>query len=114
MTASLHDKLKTKMITIKWDSNDNAKLEMINNEIKKQHILHFPEFDKEFDLKCDASDIGIGAVLSKSGKPVGFYSRKFKGPEKNYTVVEKETLGILELLKHFKTVFFCSSVNIFT
>ncbi|KAG0439193.1 Transposon Tf2-6 polyprotein [Dictyocoela muelleri] len=114
MTASLHDKLKTKKRTIKWDKDDNVKLEMINNEIKKQHTLHFPDFDKEFDLKCDASDIGIGSILSQNGKAVGFYSRKFRGSEQNYTVVEKETLGILESLKHFKPVIFGSKVNIFT
>lgn len=73
-------------------------MEKIFSEIKKQNALHYPDLNESFDLKCDASEIAIGSVLSSKGKVIGFFSNKFKRSEKSYTIVEKETLGILDLL----------------
>ncbi|KAG0436158.1 Retrovirus-related Pol polyprotein from transposon 17.6 [Dictyocoela muelleri] len=112
--SPFYDKLKTQKIIVVWTPDDDLKLNKIMDEIKKQHILHYPDLTKEFNLKCDASDVRIGSILSQDNKVVGFYSIKFKGSEKNYTIVEKKALGILESLKHFKPIIFGFRINIFT
>ncbi|KAG0420247.1 Retrovirus-related Pol polyprotein from transposon 17.6 [Dictyocoela roeselum] len=112
--SSFYDKLKTKDKFIKWDKQDTETLKKIIDEIKAQRILHYPDFSKEFDLKSDASDMGIGSILTQGGKLIGLYSRKFRGAEANYTVIEKDTLAILESLKHFKSIIFASKINIYT
>ena len=57
-------------------------------------------------MQTDASDEGIGGVLSQKDeaqedRPVAFFSRKLLSREKNYATVEKECLAIVETIKHF-------------
>jgi hypothetical protein len=37
----------------------------------------------------------------QDGKPLSFFSRKLMGAQLNYTVMEKEMLAMVELLKEF-------------
>ncbi|KAG0436021.1 Transposon Tf2-6 polyprotein [Dictyocoela muelleri] len=112
--ADFYNKLKGKNKSIVWCDNDTRNLMNIIDEIKKQNTLHHPDFDKDFELKCDASDLGIGAILTQDNKLIGLYSRKFRNSELNYTTIEKETIAILDSLKHFKSIIFTSHVNILT
>ena len=69
--------------------------------------LIFPDFDKEFYLFCDASDIAVGSVLSqkdKDGKflPISFISRKLQAAEVNYPTVEKELLAVVYSVAKFR------------
>lgn len=65
--------------------------------MSSQVLVHFdPKF--EIRLACDASDYGIGAVLSHrfpdgSEKPVAFMSRTLNEAEKKYSQIEKEGLA---------------------
>ena len=59
-----------------------------------------PDFFKDFLIQTDASDVGIGAVLSQvhNGEehPVVYLSRKLNDHEKKYAVIEKECVTVLE------------------
>ena len=59
-------------------------------------------------LQTDASDHGIGAVLSDvddadQEHPVAFYSQKFLAQEERYVTVEKECLTFKLRVQTFKT-----------
>ncbi|KAG0439442.1 Retrovirus-related Pol polyprotein from transposon [Dictyocoela muelleri] len=54
-----------------------------------------PNNKDPFVLETDASLIGLGAVLKQRNNPVAFISRVLKRAEKNYTVMERETLAAL-------------------
>ena len=68
-------------------------------------ILVLPDVNKEFVLRTDASDIGLGATLLQNREghisPVAYASRKLLDREKRYSVMERECLGIVWGIKKF-------------
>ena len=68
-------------------------------------ILSYPIPGELFILDCDASDHGIGCVLSQvqeqEEKAIGFFSRSLSKPERNYCVTRKELLAVIKGMKHF-------------
>ena len=62
-------------------------------------VLHSPDFRREFVLYTDASDVGLGAVLSQMDveghdHPVAFASRQLLDRERRYATIEKECLAL--------------------
>ena len=55
-------------------------------------------------MYTDASDKQLGATVVQQGKPLGFYTRKLNSAQKNYTVGERELLGIVEGMKAFEGI----------
>ena len=62
--------------------------------IKTENKLTFLDFTKPFHLYTEVSNIQLGDKLVRDGKSLGFYTRKLSSTQHNYTVGEKELLGI--------------------
>ena len=72
-------------------------------------ILRLPVFQEgnPFVFRTDASDIGLGAMLLQEFKgqcrlPIAYVSKKLLSRERNYSVVEKECLGIIWAVEKFR------------
>jgi len=55
-----------------------------------------------FTVECDASEVAIGGVLLQNDKPVSFFSRSLSKSERNYPIVEKEALAVVECVKKWR------------
>ena len=92
------------------------------NELKEKlttpPILQYPDFEKEFILTTDASQQAVGAVLSQGvvGKdlPIAYASRTLNKAECNYSTIERELLGIVFGVTHFRPYLFGRKFKIFT
>ena len=58
-------------------------------------VLSLPDFEHQFEIKTDASNFGIGAVLQQRGHPIAFISRKLEPKWQKPSVYEKELLAIV-------------------
>ena len=62
-------------------------------------VMQNPDPNLTFFVQTDASDIGVGAVLSQrdplgNDYPIAYFSKKLLDRERKYAVVEKECLAI--------------------
>ena len=81
-------------------------------------LAHFDPA-KELVLATDASDYGMGAVLSHkieggTERPIGYMSRSLNGAERNYSTLEKEALAIIFGVKKFHQFLYGHSFTIKT
>jgi hypothetical protein len=86
--------------TVNWDANCEIAFTKLKKCLTTQPILSTPNFAKDFILQTDASNFGLGAVLTQidtegNEKPILYLSRKLQGREENYTISEKECLAII-------------------
>ena len=92
-------------ITPKWTPECQRAYEQLRDALVGQPILKAPDFDQEFAIYTDASEVGIAAVLTQvqedQPRPVAYYSRKLLPREKHYSTIEKELLAIMAALDTF-------------
>jgi RNase H-like domain found in reverse transcriptase len=78
----------------------------LKDAVKSAPVLQLADPAKPYIVMCDASDVGIGAVLEQESEngphPVAFASRKLSGAERNYHVHERELLAIVYALKEWR------------
>ena len=57
-------------------------------------ILAYPDFNQQFHINTDASNVAIGAVLSQNKHIIACFSRTLNSAEQNYSTIERELLAI--------------------
>ena len=91
---------------VDWKPHHQLAFDTLRGCLQDKPVLICPDYSKQFILQTDASERGVGAVLSQSqvdgtDKPIAFYSRKLLPREVRYSTTEKECLAIVNALKHF-------------
>ena len=92
---------------VTWTRELEEDFVALRDELLKKPVLKCPDYQQKFILQTDASDRGLGAVLSQMDQtgnehPIAYYSRKLLPREQKYATVEKECLGIVCALKNFE------------
>ncbi len=83
---------------VPWGPTEEEALRRVKASLTSEPVLRAPDFNCPFLLQTDASDTGLGAVLSQiqdgEEHPVIYISRKLTPAEQRYATVEKEALAV--------------------
>ena len=89
-----------------WTTECEAAFLKLKSRLVSAPILAFPDFTKMFILDTDASQSGVGAVLSQlhdgQERVVAYASRVLSKAERQYSVTRKELLAVVTFVKHFR------------
>ncbi|RDX84528.1 Retrovirus-related Pol polyprotein from transposon gypsy, partial [Mucuna pruriens] len=87
-----------KDVGFKWEESQERTFQALKNRLTHAPILALPNFNKYFELECDASNVGVGVVLLQEGYPIVYFSVKLKGVQLNYSTYDKDLYAIVRAL----------------
>ena len=95
----LHDQLQTTK-KISWTDEATKSFYTLKDKLTSFPILRKPDFSKPFEVVCDASILGLGAILTQRTEegheyPIIFSIRSLHGSEKNYGISKLELLAVV-------------------
>ena len=82
-----------------WDKAEEKAFTEVKQLVTQAPVLAYYSPKKELVIQCDASSLGLGAVLLQEGQPLAFASRALTDPETRYATIEKEMLAVMFALE---------------
>ncbi|CEP07091.1 hypothetical protein [Parasitella parasitica] len=118
--ASLNE-LKKKGVKYHWTERHQADFEACKQALMTDPIMRHPDFDKEFILLFDASNIAIAGVLAQMNEedprlyhPIYFGSKALTEAERKISIYEKEFLAIVYFVHFFKLYLMGTKFTVYT
>ena len=105
-------RLTERTCTFQWTNECQVAFEDLRHRLSSAPILAHPDFNRPFILDTDASNFGIGAVLSQIGEDnkehvVAYGSRLLNKAERRYCVTRRELLAVVTFCRQFRPYLMC-------
>ena len=93
--------------SFRWNDDCQVAFDTLRKLLTSAPVLAYPDFDCKFILDMDASDSGIGAVLSQINSEghecvIAYGSRLLTKAERNYCVPQRKLLAVVVFTSQFR------------
>ena len=89
-----------------WNESCSVAMNNLKQALISSPILRRPDFSLSYRCFVDASQFAIGSTLTQifdgAEHVIAYFSRKLNPAQTNYTANDRELLGMIEFLKHFR------------
>lgn len=106
LASPLTNMLKQNVGRFVWDAERDMAFRELKLAMTTSPVVATPNFEEDFVLQCDASDVAAGAALGQIQDGVevviAYYSHKWGKHEKHWGPTEKEAASVLFAIKHFR------------
>jgi hypothetical protein len=102
INAEMMDTVKKRHNSFKWTEEAERSFNILKEKITEQPIMVLPDFRKTFQVRCDASGVAIGAVLSQDNRPLAYFSDTLNEAKNKYYTYDKELYAIIQDLKKWR------------
>lgn len=83
-----------------WSNQADLGFQKLKSIVATPPVLALPDFTKTFLIECDASGIGIGAVLMQDWRPISLHNQVLKGRSLYLPTNEKELLALVTAVRN--------------
>ena len=101
-----------------FDESCQNSFEEIKSRLVEAPIMAEPDWNKEFEIMCDANDYAMGVVLGQKAdkvfRAINYSSKTFNEAQENYSTTEKEMLDMVFACEKFRSYILGSHVIIHT
>uniref|UniRef100_A0A8C6M778 Gypsy retrotransposon integrase-like protein 1 n=1 Tax=Nothobranchius furzeri TaxID=105023 RepID=A0A8C6M778_NOTFU len=107
-TAATLTALTSVVKPFSWSPEAEAAFRTLKKKFTEAPVLSRPDPKRQFTVEVDASDTGVGAVLSQVSSedhklhPCAFYSRRLTPTESRYDVGDRELLAVKLALEEWR------------
>uniref|UniRef100_A0A2N9F3S3 Reverse transcriptase/retrotransposon-derived protein RNase H-like domain-containing protein n=1 Tax=Fagus sylvatica TaxID=28930 RepID=A0A2N9F3S3_FAGSY len=98
LAAPLTEVIK-KNVGFHWRADQENAFATIKERLCSAPVLSLPNFNKTFEIECDASGIEIGAVLMQDRRPIAFFNEKLSKASLKYPTYDKELYALVRALE---------------
>ena len=84
-----------------WTQTHDEAFETVKRLVSEAPVLAYFDNRETVTIQCDASQSGLGAVMTQKGRPIAYASRALTDTETRYAQIEKEMLAIVFSLERF-------------
>ena len=85
-----------------WTKAATKAFEEVKKRLTEAPVLQLPNFSKVFEVACNASNVGIGGMLSQEGHPIAFFSEKLNEAKQKYSIYDKEFYAVVQTLRYWR------------
>lgn len=106
ITAPISELIRKSKEKLVWNDEAEEAFAQLKTALTSTPILATPDFSLPFQVECDASDLGMGAVLTQNHdgeeKVIAYMSKKFTRAQRKYHVTERECLAVITAIEKFR------------